>query len=95
MYLTKFNRHSSMSVETRTEIVNIITELGTTDVDFKVSNYLYGLFDGFFYQENLTDEIEQLKKRFSITKKYSKLAKRIEVVYNEVLTYPIGETQLY
>ena len=45
-----FNRHKHMSAETRSSILEAITELYSIDGEtFSISNMLYGLFDGFDY----------------------------------------------
>ncbi len=54
MEILRFNRHECMSTETRSEILDIIGDLEITDCNSRtVVNYLYGLFDGYDYSEEL------------------------------------------
>jgi hypothetical protein len=80
-----------MGSETREEILDIINSLYTIDSDeyestFSFKNWLYGMFDGYYYKDYLVEEITKLKPIDSV------LADRVQKVCDELETYPIGET---
>ena len=52
MSYTKFDRHANMSSETRREILDIIGEVDF-NTGFDLMNMLYGLFDGYLYDDLL------------------------------------------
>jgi len=52
MSYTKFDRHANMSVETLREIGDIIGEVNF-NTGFDLMNMLYGLYDGFLYDDLL------------------------------------------
>jgi hypothetical protein len=80
MSYTNFDRHEHMKSETRTEIMNIIRDIVEYERVQRLENMLYGLFDGYLYDEILTiskkevsSEIHQrIKKVVEIVKKYPK-----------------------
>jgi hypothetical protein len=80
MSYTKFDRHANMSKDTLREVGNIINEV-FVDGSFNLTNMLYGLYDGYFYDELLSVAREELdyplyirvKKVVSIVKKYPKI----------------------
>ena len=80
MSYTKFDRHANMSSETRKEILDIIGEVDF-NTGFNLTNMLYGLYDGYLYDELLSVAREELnyplfirvKKVLSIIKKYPKI----------------------
>jgi hypothetical protein len=87
----RFDRHANMGSETREEILDIINSLYTIDSDeyestFSFKNWLYGMFDGYYYKDYLVEEITKLKPIDSV------LADRVQKVCDELETYPIGET---
>lgn len=56
MSYTNFNRQENMNDETRFEILSLIKEVSYSDeikdgVSFNIENMLYGLFDGYLYEE--------------------------------------------
>lgn len=56
MSFTNFDRHASMTAETRSEILEIIREIqihDDLDIDtaLPIENMLYGLFDGYLYED--------------------------------------------
>jgi hypothetical protein len=69
-----------MNVETLREIGNIINQ-AFMDASFDLSNMLYGLYDGYLYDDLLsvaqkelnTTEYTRVKKVVSIVKKYPKI----------------------
>lgn len=85
MSYTRFNRHESMDSETRTEIMDIIRELRWEDGNSKIVNMLYGLFDGYLY-----DEIQ-----IYALKQSTEIASRIMKVYFTCTRYPKSTTQVY
>ena len=80
MSYIRFDRHTNMNVETLREIGNIINQ-AFMDASFDLSNMLYGLYDGYLYDDLLsvaqkelnTTEYTRVKKVVSIVKKYPKI----------------------
>lgn len=55
MSYTNFDRHANMDEKTRTEILSLIKEIDCSDdlsedVQYRLVNQLYGLFDGYLYK---------------------------------------------
>ncbi len=51
---TRFDRHENMNSETREEIMDLIIKTKLSEFgDFDLVNSLYGLFDGYFYEDTL------------------------------------------
>ena len=78
MSYTNFNRHENMNSETLREIGDILMEV-RWDSGFDVINMLYGLYDGYLYE----DLLPLSKKEFT-----SEIHSRIENVVNIVSKYP-------
>ena len=78
MSYTKFNRHQNMDKETLFEIGDIINEV-RWDCSFDLSNELFGLYDGYLYDDVLTLAEKELE---------SNLYNRIKNVINIVSNYP-------
>lgn len=81
MNFTTFDRHAHMSSETRGDIMNILRETSTSLYnDRHLTNMLYGLFDGYLYEDIVTESnrigIEEAVKR------------QIEEVVDVVSAYP-------
>ena len=82
MSFIRFDRHANMSVETLREIGNIINEV-FVDCTFDLTNMLYGLYDGFLYDDLLTEARKELDNSLynrvenvvSVIKNYSTLNK--------------------
>jgi hypothetical protein len=55
----RFDRHANMSVETLREIGNIIGEVNF-NVSFDLTNMLYGLYDGYLYDDLLSEARKEL-----------------------------------
>ena len=80
MSYIKFDRHANMSSETRREILDIIGEVDF-NTGFDLINMLYGLFDGYLYDDLLPvvtkhpDQIlyNRVKKVVLTIKKYPKI----------------------
>jgi hypothetical protein len=81
MSYIRFDRHTNMSSETRQEILDILKEVDF-NTGFDLMNMLYGLFDGYLYDDLLplvTKHPDQLlynrvKKVVSTVKKYPKIS---------------------
>ena len=78
MTYTNFDRHTNMSGETLSEIGSIIRETHF-EGGFNLVNMLYGLYDGYLYEELLP---------LAKTKLETSLYQRIENVVNIVSKYP-------
>ncbi len=74
---TLFNRHANMDKETLFEIGDILNEV-RWDGDFNLTNQLYGLYDGYLYDELLVNAQELPKPLF----------RRIIKVWSVVSKYP-------
>lgn len=85
---TNFDRHENMSEETRFEILSIIKDmrfddrLDGNDSVFHLENMLYGLFDGYLY-ENIQLYALELP---------TKLCTRVMKIYDTCNRYPKIET---
>ena len=72
----QFDRHKEMSSDTVTEVLQLIKLVE----DFKLQNYLYGLFDGYDYSSEIlafldyqSKEVkERLERLISTIKSYKK-----------------------
>ena len=85
MEITHFNRHESMSDETRSEILQVIRTISFSDVaSFKLENYLYGLFDGYDYKPFILNS-EDFNK---VKTENQELADRITKILDVVNQYP-------
>lgn len=83
MEITHFNRHESMSDETRSEILQVIRTISFSDVaSFKLENYLYGLFDGYDYTPFIlnSEDFKNIKDK--------ELTDRVTKILDEVNKYP-------
>jgi hypothetical protein len=84
MSYTKFDRHENMNEDVRHEIMNLIKDirydetLDDNDNMFHLENMLYGMFDGYLY-ENVQMYALELP---------SNLEERVMTVYNTCKTYP-------
>lgn len=70
MSYSRFNRHEHMSHETRRDILELIKDiqfvyLGYSSKGNSIINMLYGLFDGYLYDE-LIIEVECLKPNLEL-----------------------------
>lgn len=80
MSYSRFNRHEHMSSETRREIMDIIGDIGYGNNVFLLTNSLYGMFDGYLY-----DELIQYADEVTMSKE---LYRRILKVFRTVSEYP-------
>jgi hypothetical protein len=81
MNFTTFDRHAHMSSETRGDIMNILRETSTSLYnDRHLTNMLYGLFDGYLYEDIVTES-----KRIGIEEA---VKRQIEEVVDVVSAYP-------
>lgn len=79
MNKTRFNRHTSMSTETTTEILHVCSEVCLMDdPNMELENMLYGLLDGCLYEDV---PVHSLKLP-------AELGSRVMNVYNECSQYP-------
>jgi hypothetical protein len=86
----RFDRHENMSSETREEIMDLIIKLKLSEFgDFDLVNSLYGLFDGYYYEDTLKEHQKAI-----IDSDFS-LGMRLSVVMLEVQGYPEGVTQVF
>ena len=80
MSYIRFDRHANMNVETLREIGNIINN-AFIEASFDLTNMLYGLYDGYLYDDLLSvarkelsnTEYTRVKKVVSVIKKYPKI----------------------
>ena len=80
MSYSRFNRHEHMSSETRREILDIIMDIGYGEGTFNLTNSMYGLFDGYLY-----DELIQYADEVTMSKD---LYRRILKVFRTACEYP-------
>jgi ribosomal protein L6P/L9E len=78
---TTFDRHAHMSSETRGDIMNILKGISTGfSNDMHLSNMLYGLFDGYLYEDIISESNRiGIEERIKI---------QIKEVVGVVSTYP-------
>ena len=76
----RFNRHEQMDSATREEIMDVIQDL---EIRNPLTNYLYGLFDGYDYSKTKNFKIQMNKLR---AKDFS-LHKRIKEIYSKIDKY--------
>jgi hypothetical protein len=87
---TRFDRHENMNSETREEIMDLIIKTKLSEFgDFDLVNSLYGLFDGYFYEDTLKKHQKVIEAE-DIT-----LGIRLANVIKEVGSYPEGVTQVF
>jgi hypothetical protein len=73
----KFDRHANMSVETLREIGDIIGEVDF-NTGFDLMNMLYGLYDGFLY-----DDLLEVARGAKINKAlYNRIKNVVSVIKN-------------
>ncbi len=73
----KFDRHANMSVETLREIGDIIGEVDF-NIGFDLMNMLYGLYDGFLY-----DDLLEVARDAKINKAlYNRIKNVVSVIKN-------------
>ena len=86
----RFDRHENMNSETREEIMDLIIKTKLSEFgDFDLVNSLYGLFDGYFYEDTLKKHQKVIEAE-DIT-----LGIRLANVIKEVGSYPEGVTQVF
>jgi hypothetical protein len=78
--IRRFDRNSQMDSETREEILDVLSE---SDTPRGLTNYLYGLYDGYDYSqtENFKRELKTLKQ------KNLKLHQRVVDIYEKIDKY--------
>ncbi len=86
----RFDRHENMDSETREEIMDLIIKTKLSEFgDFDLVNSLYGLFDGYFYEDTLKKHQKVIEVE-DVT-----LGIRLANVIKEVGSYPEGVTQVF
>lgn len=86
----RFDRHENMGSETRGEIMDLIIKFKLSEFgDFDLVNSLYGLFDGYFYEDTLNKHQKVIEVE-DVT-----LGIRLANLINEVKEYPEGVTEIY
>ena len=86
----RFDRHENMNSETREEIMDLIIKFKLSEFgDFDLVNSLYGLFDGYFYEDTLKKHQKVIEAE-DVT-----LGIRLANVIKEVGSYPEGVTQVF
>ena len=80
MSFIRFNRHANMTSETRREIMDIQKEVDF-NTGFDLMNMLYGLFDGYLY-----DDLLEVARGAKVDKA---LYNRIENVVSVIKNYKI------
>ncbi len=78
MSYIKFDRHANMTSTTRGEIMDILKEVDF-NTGFDLMNMLYGLFDGYLY-----DDLLEVARGAKIDKA---LYNRIEIVVSVIKNY--------
>ena len=78
MSYSRFDRHEHMSSETRREVLDIIMEIGYGENTFMLTNCMYGLFDGYLY-----DDLLEVAKGAKIDKAlYNRVENVVTVIKN-------------
>lgn len=77
MSFIRFNRHANMTSTTRCEILDIIKEVDF-NTGFDLMNMLYGLFDGYLY-----DDLLEVARGAKIDKTlYNRIENVVSVIKN-------------
>ena len=77
MSFIRFNRHANMTSETRGEIMDILKEVDF-NTGFDLMNMLYGLFDGYLY-----DDLLEVARGAKIDKAlYNRIENVVSVIKN-------------
>ena len=88
MSFTQFNRHENMNDETRFEILSLIKEIRYVDEEienvFHLENMMYGMFDGYLYEDVQLYALELP----------TELCSRVMKVYNDCNQYPKLQTTI-
>ena len=76
MSYIRFDRHANMTAETLREIGNIINEV-FVDCTFNLTNMLYGLYDGYLYDDLLIEARKELDNSL-----YNRIENVVSVIKN-------------
>ena len=77
MSFIRFNRHANMTSETRGEIMDILKEVDF-NTGFDLMNMLYGLFDGYLY-----DDLFEVARGAKVDKAlYNRIENVVSVIKN-------------
>ena len=86
--IRRFNRHEQMDSETREEVLDVLSE---PQLNGSLTNYLYGLYDGYDYSET-----ENFKKEMSKLKsKDLAMYDRINAIYKKIDKYKFEKYDEY
>jgi hypothetical protein len=55
--IIRFDRHENMTPETFTMVMELLKE----DINIRLKNRLYGLFDGYYYKDKLSEDVSDLE----------------------------------
>lgn len=83
MSYTTFDRHEEMSSETRSEIMELLNNV-RFDGGLELTNMIYGLFDGYLYDNILTIGREQL---------HDVVYTKLESIVSTIKQYPITNSK--
>jgi hypothetical protein len=92
-----YNRHEHMSAETLSDIMDIIRDV-RFDGSFELTNMLYGLFDGYLYDELIVEAdaadisketYRKILRVWSVVSKYPKIGYVAGGNYVEVESEPV------
>ena len=79
MSFIRFNRHANMTSETRGEIMDILKEVDF-NTGFDLMNMLYGLFDGYLY-----DDLLEVARGAKVDKTlYNRIENVVSVIKNHL-----------
>jgi len=77
MSFIRFNRHANMTSETRGEIMDILKEVDF-NTGFDLMNMLYGLYDGYLY-----DDLLEVARGANVDKAlYNRIKNVVSVIKN-------------
>lgn len=88
--LVRFDRHANMDVDMLSKIGNIINQVQLLNIEdkFNILNSLYGLYDGYYYKDELSNFQD------SIESDHPKIHESLKSVLEVIETYPEGITRI-
>lgn len=90
---TRFDRHANMDIETLSEIGSIIRDVDFNE--FELTNQLYGLYDGYLYDELLVNAQHLRKELFRrIIKVWAVVSKYPKLQYVAGVLYDVDEADV-
>jgi hypothetical protein len=86
--IRRFNRHEQMDAETREEVLDVVSD---TKLNGILTNYLYGLYDGYDYSQT-----EQFKKEMrKLKSKDLNFYNRVNAIYEKIDKYKFEKYDSY